>query len=116
MTPPELAKESDEDVGVLPIESAVKPSDEVEDLSNVRRDQRVALEDPLSRLPEHALVAREQALSVEHQMTLFRRMLCVTFAMGSNFTPSGSGAIGLKVPNQTCHRLKFLLPNLSWIM
>ena len=35
LTPPELAKESVEDAGVIPIESAVKPSEEVGDLSNV---------------------------------------------------------------------------------
>ena len=39
LTPPELAKESAEDVGVIPIESAVKPSEEVGDLSNVAADQ-----------------------------------------------------------------------------
>ena len=69
LTPPELAKESAEDVGVLPVESAVKPSEEVGDLSNVAAEiSEVAPENLLSRLPEHALVTREQALSIEHHI------------------------------------------------
>ena len=116
LTPPELAEESDEDVGVLPIESAVKPSDEVEDLSSVAAE---IIESNLRILClgcQSMLVAREQALSIEHQMTLFRRMLCLTFAIGSDFTPFGSGAMGLKIPNQICLRLKILLLKLPWII
>ena len=61
MALPELAKESAEDVGVMPIESAVKPSEEVGDLSNVAAEiSEVAPENPLSRLPEHALVTENK--------------------------------------------------------
>ena len=37
----------------------------------------VAPENPLSRLPEHALVTREQVLSIEHHITHFPKIaLC----------------------------------------
>ena len=78
VTPPELAEEPAEDVGILPFEPAVEPSEEVGDLSSVAAEIReVAPEDPLPRLPDRALVAREQALPIEHQMTNFpKNALC----------------------------------------